>query len=71
MKDTDIKLPKSNKGFFDDYVHRVMTINCQIVLCSAIEVYSYTLRSYKNYFERIKNENSSYWQTATKLKLNN
>jgi len=71
MNAIDIKLPKSNKGFFDDYVHRIMTINCQIVLCGSIECYSYSLQSYENYFERTKNENSSYWQTSTKLILKN
>lgn len=37
MKPIDIKLPINHKGFYNDYQHRKMTINCHISLYNSLE----------------------------------
>jgi len=64
-----VKVSRTHKWFFEDYHHRKMTINCQIVISKGFKKQGIKNKIYENYFEKKRGSNDRRTQTATKLNV--
>lgn len=67
IEESKLLIPKSHKGFYEDYMHRKRTIQCQIIIDLKCDSLSFLRFDFYHYFESQKLPNKKYRQKATKL----